>query len=237
MLFLLRGSAQNQTVKPFDILITEFMADPMPTRGLPNSEYIELYNRTNRSIRLGGFKIVNGNVHSTALPDTILKSKSFIIVYAKKSAVNFSPYGDTLQFTKLPTLSNPKDIFYLKSPDDSVIDAASYDVSYYQNPYKAQGGYSLERINVNAFCSANNWIASNDSSGGTSGKKNSVYRDTIDKIVPELILAYPDGNKGIIVNFDKSMDRILTTDINHYSINNNLRISDVKILDTSCHRR
>ena len=232
MLFLLRGSAQNQTAQPYDILINEFMANPKPSKGLPEVEYIELYNRTDKPIKLGGFKIVNGNLPSTELPDSTLYPKKYVIIYARKAGINFKTYGDTIALSKLPTLSNPGDIFYLKSPKDSIIDAVFYDISYYQNSNKAQGGWSLERININAPCSLNNWIASNDLNGGTPGKKNSVYIDTIEKSPPELILAYPENAKSIVLNFDKSLDRKLATQISHFSIDNNLRIDSCKILDT-----
>ncbi len=231
-LFILRGSAQNQTVEPYDILINEFMPDPSPPEHLPNAEYIELYNRSNKTINLKDFKIVNGSVFSSNFPDINFKPKSFIIVHERKSTANFKPFGDTIQLTKLPTLSNPNDIFHLISNDNMVIDAASYDLSYYQSSSKAQGGWSLERINFNVSCTLNNWVASKDSSGGTPGKKNSIYQDTVDKTAPKLILAYTDGNKKVVLNFDKSLDRKLTTEISHYSIDNNIKINNLKILDT-----
>ena len=232
MLFLLRGSAQNQTAEPYDILISEFMADPTPVERLPNAEYIELYNRSSKTIKLGGFKIVNGDKHSSNFPDIDFKPKSFIIVHERKSTANFKPFGDTIQLTKLPTLSNPNDIFHLISKENIVIDAASYDLSYYQSSSKAQGGWSLERINFNISCTLNNWVASKDSSGGTPGKKNSIYQDTVDKTAPQLILAYTDGNKKVVLNFDKSLDRKLTTEISHFSIDNDIKINNLKILDT-----
>ncbi len=232
MLFLLRGSAQNTTVAPYDILISEFMADPKDLNGLPNAEYIELYNKTEHPIKLGGLKFVNGNVTSTELPDTILYPKKYVIVYARKASVNFKTYGDTIPLSKFISLSNPGDTFYLKSKEGLVIDAASYDLSYYQNSNRAQGGWSLERININALCLTNNWIASNDLNRGTPGQKNSVYKDVKDKTPPEVILAYPKDDKTIVLNFDKSMDRNSVIQVLHYSIDNNLKIDSLKILDT-----
>ena len=230
-LFLLRGSAQNQTVQPYDILINEFMPDPLPKIGLPESEYVELYNRSNKTINLNGFKIVNGTVSSTELPNFELKPNKYVIVYARKASANFSAFGDTIPLTKLPTLSNPGDIFYLKSPQDIIIDAASYDLSFYQNSKKADGGWSLERININAPCSTNHWIASNNLSGGTPGQKNSVYQDLVDKTPPQVLSAYPKDDNTIILNFDKSLDRITAIQTAQYQIDNNMTISTVKIAE------
>ena len=232
MLFLLRGSAQNQTIEPYDILISEFMPDPTPKIGLPESEYIELYNRTAKTINLNGFKFINGTASSTDLPNIDLKPKSFVIVYAKKSTINFGAFGDTIQLTKLPTLSNPGDIFYLKSPQNIIIDAASYDLSFYQNSKKADGGWSLERININAPCLTNNWIASNDLKGGTPGQKNSIYQDFIDKTPSQVLSSYTLDSNSIVLNFDKSLHRTTAIQIAQYKIDNNLTISSIKILDS-----
>ena len=231
MLFLVRGSAQTQTVEPYDILISEFMADPTPVEHLPNAEYIELYNRSKKNISLKDFKLVNGSV-VTDLPDSILKSNKYFIIYTRKSTVNFGIYGDTLPVTKLITLSNPGDTFFLKSPDNRVIDAASYDLSYYQNSNKAQGGWSMERININAPCLANNWIATTNLNGGTPGQKNSVYQDLIDKTPPQVLSSYTKDNNTIVLNFDKSLNRDSAKMPIHYQLDNNLRIQSIKMLDT-----
>ncbi len=232
MLFILRGSAQNQTVEPYDILINEFMPDPTPKIGLPEAEYIELYNRSEKTINLKGFKFVNGTVSSTDLSNFDLKPKSFVIVYAKKTTVNFSAFGDTIQLAKLPTLSNPGDVFYLKSPQDVIIDAASYDLSFYQNSKKTDGGWSLERTNINAPCLTNNWIASNDLKGGTPGQKNSVYQDLMDKTPPQVLSSYTLDSNSIVLNFDKSLHKSTAIQTTQYQFDNNLTVGTIKILDT-----
>ena len=231
MLFLLRGSAQNQTVEPYDILINEFMADPTPVEHLPNAEYIELYNRSKKNISLKNFKLVNGNV-VTDLPDSMLKSNKYFIIYTRKATVNYGIYGDTLPVTKLIALSNPGDTFFLKSPDNRVIDAATYDLSYYQNSKKADGGWSLERININAPCLSNNWIASINLNGGTPGQKNSVFQDLMDKTPPVVLTSYAKDNNTIILNFDKILNKDSAKQQIHYQLENNLKIQSIKMLDT-----
>ena len=231
-LFILRGSAQNQTVEPYDILINEFMPDPTPKVGLPEFEFIELYNRSKKTINLKDFKFVNGTLSSTDLPIFELKPSKYVIVYARKASADFSAFGDTISLTKLPTLSNPGDIFYLKSSQDVIIDAASYDLSFYQNFKKSDGGWSLERININAPCSTNNWIASNDLKGGTPGQKNSVYQDFMDKTPTQVLSSYTLDSNSIVLNFDKSLHRMTAIQTTQYQIDNNLTISSVKILDS-----
>ena len=129
-LFLLRGVVFGQTAAPYDILINEFMADPTPPVYLPNSEFIELYNRSTKTFNLDGFKIYNGSV-STTLPSHILKPNSYVVIYTKKTTVDFGSNIDTIQVPKLITLSNPNDTFHLVAPNGIVIDAATYDLSFY----------------------------------------------------------------------------------------------------------
>ena len=43
---------------PFDVLINELMIDPEPTVQLPNTEYIELYNRADYPINIKNWKLI-----------------------------------------------------------------------------------------------------------------------------------------------------------------------------------
>ncbi|MBL0314389.1 MAG: lamin tail domain-containing protein [Flavobacteriales bacterium] len=62
-------------------------------------------------------------------------------------------------------------------------------MSWYHDDSKADGGWSLERINPLAICSgAYNWWASTSESGGTAGSENSVFNTA------------PNGNPYVIEN-------------------------------------
>ena len=195
------------------------MADPAPKQGLPEAEFIELFNRSKtKSFNLKRFKIVNGSISSPLLRDTVLKPLSYIVIYAKKQGVDFK-IKDTIQVEKLGTLSNPSDAFYLASLNgDTIIDAVSYDLSFYQNSNKAKGGYSLERARFNAPCDSSLWIASNDSTGGTPGRRNSVAVDSFDKMPPLVQRYYMKDSQTVIVVFNKNLNRDSAEDTKHYQI-------------------
>jgi hypothetical protein len=218
MLFWGALSAQ----KPFDILINEFMPAPAANSGLPNSEYIELYNRSNVTFDLYKFRIWNGK-DSTLLPSYRLASKAYVVIYTQKTNVFFKPYcTDTIALpttNKLVTLSNPSDTFYLTSPDGKVIDVASFDLSFYQNAGKAEAGLSLERTQPNAPCSPLTWMPSEDKKGGTPAKINSKVDLTMDKTPPILERYYVKNSMTIVLIFDKSLNRDTAFKEQNYQLN------------------
>ena len=132
--------------------------------------------------------------------------------------IDFGKYGDTIQVAKLGTLSNPTDSFYLAAPNGDIIDAANYDLTFYQNSKKAEGGFSLERVEPNAPCKTRNWIASNDLLGGTPGKRNSVTIDSMDKTPPLVERYYVKDDKTIVLTFDKRLDRKLAEQTPQYQM-------------------
>lgn len=230
-LVLLRGVVWGQTAAPYDILINEFMADPTPNlKVLPEVEFIELYNRSTKTFNLDGFKIYNGSI-STTLPSHTLKPNSYVVIYTKKTTVDFGSNIDTIQVPKLITLSNPNDTFHLVAPNGIVIDAATYDLSFYQNSKKADGGWTLERIRPNGPCNLTAWIASEDLKGGTPGRRNSVALDSVDRQAPEIDRYYLKDDKTIVLIFNKSLDRALAVLTPQYEMSDNIKVSSINIVE------
>jgi hypothetical protein len=230
-LFMLFIGCLSAQIKPYDILINEFMPAPAANSGLPNSEYIELYNRSNTNFDLKDYKIWNGSV-STVLPNYKLMSKAYVVIYTQKTGVFFKPYcTDTIAMpttNKLVTLSNPSDTFYLTAPDGKVIDVASFDLSFYQNVGKAEAGLALERTQPNAPCSPLTWTPSIDKKGGTPAKTNSVVDLTMDKTPPILERFYVKNSTTIVLIFDKSLNRDTAIKTQNYQLN----AIEIKSIDT-----
>ncbi|MBK8722490.1 MAG: lamin tail domain-containing protein [Saprospiraceae bacterium] len=67
------------SVKPFDFVINEIMADPTPVVGLPEVEYLELYNRSDKYLNLNNINIVKGTTNYK-LPNQIVAPKSYTIL-------------------------------------------------------------------------------------------------------------------------------------------------------------
>ncbi|HAN78687.1 MAG TPA: hypothetical protein DCQ31_13460, partial [Bacteroidales bacterium] len=49
--------AYIRPVKRHDLLITEILADPLPSVGLPEFEYIEIYNNLPHSVNLSAYQL------------------------------------------------------------------------------------------------------------------------------------------------------------------------------------
>jgi hypothetical protein len=191
----------------YDVLITEFLADPSPGVGLPGSSFIELCNHTSQEVNLHGWKISNGNTMATIKSDYFLKPDSFLILCPASSADAYISFGSTLGISSFPSLANSSGNIQLLAPDNRVIHAVRYDTRLFDNALKAKGGWSLEMIDMNYACQgASNWTASISPNGGTPGTKNSVEATNIDNQPPQLSRFIPVDSTHMILLFDETLD-------------------------------
>ncbi len=155
-----------------DLIFTEIMADPSPVVYLPESEYLEIYNRSGHDIELENFVLKIG-VKELVVGSIILTEDSYLaFVYDGKSYSDSSLF-QTL-FTSSTGLTNGGLEISLWAPDGNLIDAVEYSESWYDNELKSEGGWSLERMDVFNLCGRDEiWTASKNENGGTPGKENS----------------------------------------------------------------
>lgn len=208
--------------KPRDVLITEIMADPEPPVLLPEFEYLEIYNKSDFDIRLSDWKITIGN--STArLPFSMIKSKEYIII--AESGNDFGPVNtkNILYVDALPVLNNSEQTVTLRNSENSLIHSVNYSRKWYRTYYKAEGGWSLEMIDVNNPCGKReNWAASIDYRGGTPGQVNSVTGYNPDNLVPLLERAAIISDSSIKIYFNEPLDSISLTDSRNYFVDHNI---------------
>ena len=208
-------TAQNR----YDVVITEFLPDPTPAVGLPESEFIELENRSAVDYNLHNWTISNGNNSATIRVDYILKADSFLILCPNSAAVSFAAFGATLGISGFPALSNDGGIIVLSTETGNVIHALHYDKSWFDNDIKATGGWSLEMKDPANPCSGiGNWAASIYPDGGTPGKKNSVYAENPDLEAPSLTRAIAVDSFNVVLLFDEATDSASASDVTHFSI-------------------
>lgn len=207
------------TPQQFDIVIDELIADPTPQVGLPNAEWIELRNTSAFPINIQGWKIGDASGISGSLPNYILQPDSFVIVCTGSAVAGLSVFGTTLPVSSFPSLDNEGEVLYLVDASGSIIHSLKYNITWYQNELKQDGGWTLEMIDTKNPCSgSSNWKASTDLSGGTPGRKNSADAVNIDGTAPKLVSAYATDATNIMLVFDEPLSTSAASVASNYSI-------------------
>jgi hypothetical protein len=190
-----------------DVVISEIFPDPSPTQGLPETEFIELFNRSTNAIDLGGWTITDGGA-SSPLKAEILLPGHYLILCASTSLSQYSSYGKVLAASGFPSLNNIRDTLVLKDPHGVTIDSMNYTVGNYRDEDKEGGGWSLELIDPNNTCAEEtNWIASESVDGGTPGSINSVNAEMPDLSGPIILRVFAIETTRIKIVFNEKLDR------------------------------
>jgi len=206
----------------YDIIINEIMADPTPEVDLPPHEFIELFNTTEHTIFLDGWKLRIGTTQRN-FPNVVIEPHGYLIIGSESAVSAFSEYGATaiIQGLSPTALPNAGGTISLYDNDEIVIHCVTYSDSWYQSNAKKEGGWTLEMIDPYNPCGeAENWIASKDLRGGTPGAVNSVRADNPDIIAPWLIKAIIVDNHTLSLAFSEKMqiddiENTLAYSVNH----------------------
>ncbi len=209
-----------------DVIFNEIMPDPTPAIGLPESEFVEFYNRSNKVFNLANWTLSNGSSTAT-LPDYILSPNEFV-VFCRAADTALFPFP-IQGLTTWPAQVNSGDELSLRADNGTLVDQLNYQRSWYGDGDKDDGGYSLERINPNPTSCPQiaNWTASAAASGGTPAFPNSVFNDQPETTPPVLIGASVQGNNQLLVSFDEAMDSLLLADLAAYNLQPMLGTPDV----------
>lgn len=207
----------------FDILINEIFADPSPQIGLPDAEYVELYNRSSKSFDLANWTFSDASGSST-LNSYLLAAGSYVILCNNSDTAKFSAFSNVLGVSSFPSLNNSSDNLTLKNELGNWIHNVNYSSTWYQDNVKDDGGWSLERIDTSNICSddMNNWIASTNSSGGTPGQLNSVNGSVVDLVAPNVTQVSIQSLTQITITFNETLDSAQATNTAFYSMDNSI---------------
>jgi hypothetical protein len=196
-----------ETAGPRDVVINEIMADPSPVVGLPEVEFVELYNATpDRTFDLSGWTFSDGGT-PVSLPAYALTPGSHVLLTATANLALFPDITNKIGLASLPALNNDGDALELRDNNGQRIDAVTYALAWYQDAVKDDGGWTLEQIDPTAPCSgAANWRASNAAAGGTPGVQNSIYAIVPDLQAPTLGSVVVNSTTSITMVFSETMD-------------------------------
>ncbi len=210
-----------------DMAITEIMADPSPVVGLPEAEYLEIMNLSNRKIDTKGLKL-RIKEQDYPLPSKIVGPGKSIILCSIADSSLYKEFGAILGLEKFPSLLNTGTTITLVSPNETIIDQLSYSDKWYGDAEKKNGGWSLEKIDPTRFCGDKlNWTASLDHSGGTPGKTNSVNSPNEDSTSPEIVHFELTTASSVTFVFSESPDTLNPSE-NYFTVGENLSIDSIK---------
>ena len=216
--------------KSNDVIFNEIMADPNPQVALPEAKYIELYNRTDFPISLKGWQLSIGSKNHI-IENGIINPKSYLLICLEKDASLLEVFSPLIFASNISSMTISGTQLLLTSNLGTIIDFVQYSDSWYgTDEFKKDGGWSLERIDVNNFYpSKNNWKSSTDKRGGTPCQQNSVAKENPDTILPT-IKSYHLTNDTIVVTFSKSMQKNDLLNIDNYSLASGIVIKSTTVL-------
>ena len=214
------GNVMAETILPFsfsypasykDIILTEIFADPTPQVGLPDAEFIEVFNRSANPIDLAGWKFTDGSSTAT-LPARSILPGEYLILTSNANASLYNTFGNVLGAANFPTLNNAGEALRFYAPGNQLIDSVNFNLGWYADEDKQAGGWTLELIDVNNTCGEeNNWTASEAVQGGTPGAVNSVNANKPDLTGPRLLAVAVVTDLELLLTFDEKLEKPITS--------------------------
>lgn len=197
--------------QPGDVIINEIYADPDAATGSPGAEFIEVFNKTDHLLELTNVKLNNG----VFTQQVLILPNDYLIIADQDNGANFLLFNKKAFMPSFPSLTNSGLALTLKNGNDEILDEVIYNINWYGDAAKDDGGYSLELINPEDPCSAaDNWKASNSPTGSTPMNINSVYDNTPDTNAPQLLFVLTEPAEKISLIFNEPIDESSFLDIN-----------------------
>ncbi len=180
-----------------DIIINEVLFDP----GTGGTDYLELYNRSNKTINLKDLQIGSMDTLTHTLTDTkpitdegyLIFPQTYILLSENETAVKktyqtMNPKG-FLNIADLPSMNSDEDVVTLSDKNNVVIDNFIYTSKMHFPLLVNTKGVSLERIDFNRSTNdKTNWNSAAEGVGfGTPAYRNSQYLQA-------------DGGNGVTIN-------------------------------------
>lgn len=219
----------------FDILITEIMADPSPSAGLPEVEWLEIFNRSNKVIDLSKIRISDLNSAPIPLPYYLIQAGEYVALTALANQTDLLAVssGTVLGVAFSPSLlNNDGDMLSLTDASGFTIDRVVYSLDWHTVANKEDGGFSLERINPGLPClGMENWQSCPATIGGTPASQNASFSTNEDVLEPRLFKAFPESPTSILLTFTEGMDQTSVEDVSAYQLDPFISIASAEQLN------
>ena len=147
--------------------MNEILFDPF----VGGSEFIELYNRSGRTLPVNGLTLAirkaNGEIGTryplTSVKDSLAADEYLVLTSSRSGVIEFytTPFPERIHELKLPVLHNSEaTIVLLRKFDSLIIDKVAYSSKWHDAAIRHMKGVSLERIRPDgASEEASNWTS------------------------------------------------------------------------------
>lgn len=208
----------TQTITPADdpvlgnLIFTEIMADPTPALALPETEYFELYNRSNLFIRFSNVCLNGKELNS----NFILPPQDYVAIGSKALAIEGISNIIATESISTTFLSNAgKSLLLSNCQSGEIIAELDYSENWHSTKLAKDGGFSLELLNTTLDCynNATYWATSLSEKGGTPGAANSQSKARNE---------FADAQQSLIYYKNKVLSFAFTAAMDLANLNSNL---------------
>lgn len=210
----------------YDVLIHEFLPRALPSAGLLPARFVELKNNSPFTFQLKDWRIGNSS-RDVALSAWTFTPGSYLILCDRQSVSQFPADVPVMGISSFPAPGD-SDFITLRNDSGLLVHAVAYDRSWYNNPVKEKGGWSLEMVDVNLPCAgASNWRPSLAKEGGTPGKPNAVSGPGTMPPPVTVVNAYAQDSMTAVLSFSGIMDSMQVSTAAHYHFEPALQVVTV----------
>lgn len=200
-------SAPEADINPDDIVFSEIMHKPTENSPMPNAEWVEIYNRTDRSVSLENCQLSSSSKNGI-IGQYTLSPQAYVILCSKSSAEKMKNItSHIVEVTNMPALLNDGDLLVLKDENNNQICHVQFSNTWYSDEISSDGGWSLEKKDVSSLINdSRNWGTSCSSNQATPGEENCLKDELADTIIPRITGLEVKNDKEIAVYFNKEMN-------------------------------
>ena len=206
--------------RPYELIISEVMANPQNS----TTEYVEIYKATTEVLSLNDL-VLSDLVKASYLKNQNLFPGEYLVLTAHSAVDQFSL---AMGLSNWPNINNERETLSLFNSSNQEIFRLTFDETWYRSKEKAEGGHSLEMIDLNYPCvESYNWTSSHQV-GGTPGDVNSANASNPDLFGPKLLNGVQLDEGSIELHFSEKLntDNIV---LQYFEIDKNMGFIDFRI--------
>ena len=196
------------------VTISEVMPNPIGEKGLPEVEYIELYNSTDHAMNLKGWSLFyKERDNKTPLPAITIEAMGFAVLVREGMQNEMRDIENVIAVASMPTLLNTGSVVGISDRLGKTVSWFDYGAAEGINNAT---GISIELIDVlNLSNTPSNMGLCEDPTGGTPGRKNSIEGGMPDTSHPRVdAIAYDE--EEIELRMSKPLDPTTALEASHY---------------------